>query len=73
MHGVGARNLPPSHSGRYTFLEVSFVMSLSKISCTDGSLKVSSAGRTKKNTQGQMNEEEEEVTTGKVGREKGKN
>lgn len=64
MHGVGARNLPPGHSGRRTSLEGPFVMSASKISSTDGSLKVSSAGTTKKNTEGQMNEKEE-VATGK--------
>lgn len=43
-------------------------MSTAKISSADGGSKVSSAGTTKKNTEGQMNEreEEEEVTTGKV-------
>lgn len=60
------------NSGRYTFLEVSFVMSSSKISSTDGSPEVSSAGTTKKNMEGQMNEKEE-VATGKVWGEKVKN
>lgn len=72
MRGVGARNLPTRHAGRDAFLEESLVMSTSKISSTDGSLKVSSAGTTKKNTEGQMNEKEE-VATGNAGGEKAKN
>lgn len=65
MHAEEARNLPPSHSGSHIFLQVSSVMSAAKISSTDGSLKVSSAGTTKKNMEGQMNGKE--VATGKVG------
>lgn len=45
--------------------EVSFVMSASKISSTDGSLKVSSAGTTKKNMEGQMNEKDWRPQPGK--------
>lgn len=45
--------------------EVSFVMSASKISSTDGSLKVSSAGTTKKNMERQMNEKDWRPQPGK--------